>query len=88
MTRDLLESSDLRSEPMIVVTSNFHVLRTAALTRDLGLDAHVTGAATARFYAPTAFLREFVAILHRYRTPNIALLVGIASIVVILQHVN
>lgn len=88
MTKELLSSSGLRSEPMIVVTSNFHVLRTAAFTRDLGLDAHVTGADTARFYAPTAFLREFVAILHRYRRPNLAPLVGIASIVVVLQHVN
>ncbi|WP_415975903.1 YdcF family protein [Rhodococcus sp. 077-4] len=88
MTMELLASSGLRSEPIIVVTSNFHVLRTAAFTRDLGLDAHVTGSDTARFYAPTAFLREFAAILRRFWKPNLALLVAIASIVVTLQHVN
>ncbi|WP_459546777.1 YdcF family protein [Nocardia sp. X0981] len=45
-----------------VVTSNFHALRTAALTRRLGIDAQVVGARTARYFVPAAFLREFVAV--------------------------
>ncbi|MGA9873544.1 MAG: YdcF family protein [Rhodococcus sp. (in: high G+C Gram-positive bacteria)] len=88
LTKRLLESRALESEPMVVVTSDFHVLRTAAFTRDLGLDAHVTGARTARFYTPTAFLREFVAIVVRYGKANLALILGILAVIVLLQNVD
>ncbi|MGW5516839.1 YdcF family protein [Nocardia africana] len=46
-----------------VVTSTFHVLRTAGLTRRLGIDAQVLGSRTAGHFLPAAFLREFVAVL-------------------------
>ncbi|MGB7235416.1 MAG: YdcF family protein [Rhodococcus sp. (in: high G+C Gram-positive bacteria)] len=88
LSKQLLDSSGVESEPMIVVTSNFHVLRTAAFTRDLGLDAHVTGARTARFYTPTAFLREFVAILSRHWKANAGVLLGIFLVVLVLQHID
>jgi uncharacterized SAM-binding protein YcdF (DUF218 family) len=69
---DLLRRHGLdRAESRItVVTSNFHVLRAAALTRRLGMDAQVVGARTARYFLPAAFLREFVAVLatHYRRT--------------------
>lgn len=56
-----------------VVTSNFHALRAAALTRRLGIDAHVVGARTARYFVPAAFLREFVAVLTtHYRRTHMA----------------
>lgn len=56
-----------------VVTSNFHALRAAALTRRLGIDAHVAGARTARYFVPAAFLREFVAVLAtHYRRTHMA----------------
>ncbi|GAB4584935.1 YdcF family protein [Nocardia sp. IFM 10818] len=48
---------------MTVVTSDFHVLRSTALARRLGLPAQVTGARTACFAVRKAFLREFVAVL-------------------------
>ncbi|MDZ7915187.1 MAG: YdcF family protein [Rhodococcus sp. (in: high G+C Gram-positive bacteria)] len=87
-SRELLTTEGAQPEPMLVVTSNFHVLRTAAFTRDLGLDAYVTGASTAHFYAPTAFLREFVAVVRRYWKPNVALLFGILAVVLLLQNVD
>ncbi|MFJ9363768.1 YdcF family protein [Nocardia sp. NPDC101769] len=46
-----------------VVTSDFHVLRTAGLVRRLGLRAQVTGARTSRLLTRKSFLREFVAVL-------------------------
>lgn len=85
---ELLDSMDVDSEPMIVVTSNFHVLRAASFTRDVGLDAQVTGSRTALFYAPTAFLREFVAVVRVYWKPNLALFLGILAAVVLLQSVD
>ncbi|WP_067700178.1 YdcF family protein [Nocardia jejuensis] len=57
--------------PMTVVTSDFHVLRTAALARRFGLDAQVTGARTVRYFVRPAFVREFVAILVRHRRANL-----------------
>ncbi|WP_084534563.1 YdcF family protein [Nocardia yamanashiensis] len=56
---------------MTVVTSDFHVLRTAGLTRRQGLRAQVTGARTARYFVPAAFLREFVAVLVTHRKVNL-----------------
>ncbi|QCB49885.1 YdcF family protein [Rhodococcus sp. PAMC28707] len=87
-SKELLDSAGLTSEPMIVVTSDFHVLRTAGLTRDLGINAHVTGARAARTYSRKAFLREFAAVLQRYWKVNAVLLVGILAFVVFLQNVN
>jgi uncharacterized SAM-binding protein YcdF (DUF218 family) len=57
---------------MVVVTSDFHVLRTAILSRRLGLAARVIGGRTARYFVLTAFLREFVAFLALHRRANIA----------------
>lgn len=52
---------------MTVVTSDFHVLRTAALARRLGLRAQVVGARTARRFVPKAYPREFAAVLISFR---------------------
>ncbi|WP_067547794.1 YdcF family protein [Nocardia crassostreae] len=49
-----------------VVTSDFHVLRTAALARRLGLRAQVNGARTTRCFARRAVLREFAAVFAMY----------------------
>lgn len=46
--------------PVLVVTSSYHVFRTALLTRSLGMQAHVVGARTAWYFLPSAVLREFV----------------------------
>lgn len=56
--------ADLR---MTVVTSDFHVLRTAALARRLGMRAQVVGARTARRFVPRAYPREFAAVLVSFR---------------------
>ncbi len=52
---------------MAIVTSDFHVLRSASLARQLGIDASATGARTAIYYMPSAFLREFAATVVHYR---------------------
>ncbi|NKE59479.1 YdcF family protein [Lentzea sp. PSKA42] len=47
------------------VTNNYHVFRTAVLSRKEGLRLQVIGAPTAWYFVPSAFLREFVALLVR-----------------------
>ncbi|WP_169812657.1 YdcF family protein [Nocardia acidivorans] len=89
--RNCLRQLDIRGIPadrirMTVVTSSFHVLRTAALTRRAGIDAAVVGSRTAAYFIPAAFLREFVAVLttHYRRThlTTAALTVAAATAVV------
>jgi uncharacterized SAM-binding protein YcdF (DUF218 family) len=56
----------------VAVTSNYHAFRTAVLARRLGLPVQVIGARTASYFVPSAFLREFVALLVQYRKTNAA----------------
>lgn len=57
----------------VVVTSNYHVFRTAIITRKAGLRGQVTGARTAGYYWPSAMLREFAAVFLRYRLVNLGI---------------
>jgi uncharacterized SAM-binding protein YcdF (DUF218 family) len=57
----------------VIVTSNFHVFRTAIIARRLGVRGQVTGAPTAFYYWPSAMLREFAAVFLRYRLVNLAI---------------
>ena len=52
-----------------VVTSDYHVFRTAEYDHKIGLAADGVGSKTARYYWPTAFIREYVAVstAHRWR---------------------
>ena len=56
-----------RTGPLVVVTNNYHVLRAALLSRKLGIDAQVVGSPTARYFLPSAFLREFAAVLSEHK---------------------
>lgn len=55
----------------VVVTNDFHAFRAALLTRRAGLDGQVLGARTARYYWPSATIREFVAVLVEHRVANL-----------------
>lgn len=59
-----------RDGSMLVVTNNYHVLRAAVLARKAELDAQVIGAPTAAYYVPSAFLREFVAVIVEHKWLN------------------
>jgi uncharacterized SAM-binding protein YcdF (DUF218 family) len=59
-----------RSDQCFVVTNNYHVLRAASLTRKAGVKAIVVGSATAKYFVPSAFIREFVAIISQHRWLN------------------
>lgn len=47
----------------VAVTNNFHVFRAAVLARRLRLRMQIIGARTAWYFLPSAFLREFAALL-------------------------
>ncbi len=61
-----------RGSRIVVVTNEFHAFRAAIITRELGLNAQVVGSTTARYFVPSAILREFVAVLARHPWPHLA----------------
>lgn len=63
-SRDLLVAEG-RGTSLVVATNDFHAFRAANIARELGLDAQVVGAPTARYYFPSAVLREFLGVLSR-----------------------
>ena len=64
----------------LVVTNDYHVMRAAMLARDAGGDAQVVGAPTARYYVPSAFLREFAAVVVLHRWGHAAALLVVVGI--------
>lgn len=82
---DLLAAHGRRGR-LLAVTNNYHVFRTAVLSRRLKLPLDVIGARTASYFMPSAFLREFVALLSEYWRTNLAacvLLGGAAPLLVL-----
>jgi uncharacterized SAM-binding protein YcdF (DUF218 family) len=73
----------------VIVTSNYHVFRTAMIARRIGVRGQVTGARTAGYYWPSATLREFAAVFLSYKAVNLAvcfLLVAVPITVTLLHH--
>ncbi|WP_198671809.1 YdcF family protein, partial [Desertihabitans aurantiacus] len=64
--------------PGLVVTSSYHVLRAAMLARRLGLPAQAVGAPTARYFWPSAVLREYVAVLAEHLVVHVVLTLLVA----------
>jgi uncharacterized SAM-binding protein YcdF (DUF218 family) len=62
-----------REPRCVIVTSSFHVFRTAIIARKARIRGQVTGSRTARYYWPSAMLREFAAVFLRYRVVNIGI---------------
>ncbi|MCR4525786.1 YdcF family protein [Kocuria rhizophila] len=50
-----------RDARMVVATSDYHVLRAGRFATDLGMTVRVVGSRTARYYLPSAVLREYAA---------------------------
>ncbi|MFI6449516.1 YdcF family protein [Kitasatospora sp. NPDC050543] len=64
----------------VVVTSTFHVFRSAVMARRSGVPGQVLGAHTTPYYRPSATIREFVAVLALYGTPNAGACLLLAAI--------
>lgn len=51
----------------LFVTNNYHVFRTSLYAKRLGMTGEGLGAKTAGYYIPSAFLREYIAILNKLK---------------------
>ena len=58
-----------------VVTSDYHVFRTAEYAHKIGLVADGVGSKTARYFRPSAFIREFAAVTKAHLWPIILIFV-------------
>ena len=47
----------------LFVTNDYHVLRTSIYARELGLKGNGLGSKTAKYYRPSALIREFVGLM-------------------------
>lgn len=70
LSRALLAESGIEG-PVLAVTNNYHAFRAATLLRKLDIPGHAIGARTARYYLPSALLREFIALLRDHRVVNV-----------------
>ncbi len=75
------------SGPVAVVTSDFHALRAALLMRAAGIRGYTVGARTARYFWPTAVIREYAAVLRDHFWLN-ASIVALSSIPLVLATVQ
>ncbi|MEU3721996.1 YdcF family protein [Streptomyces sp. NPDC031705] len=55
----------------VIVTNNFHAFRAAMMARKAGVNGQVVGSPTARYFLPSATLREFVAVFWEHRVVNL-----------------
>lgn len=70
-TEEVLQEAGLVDPALLIVTSNFHVLRSVSLSRQLRLRVSALGSVTPSYYLPSAFLREFAALVVHYRWANV-----------------
>lgn len=64
--RDMLDVNVVKHH-YIFVTNNYHVFRTSLYAKKLKIKAAGVGCGTAAYYWPSAFIREYIAIMFRYK---------------------
>lgn len=74
---------------VIFVTNDYHVFRTSIYARQLQFKAEGIGCKTALHYWPNAFVREYIAIIIRYKTvPLLLLLLWVLGTLISLSSFN
>jgi uncharacterized SAM-binding protein YcdF (DUF218 family) len=57
----------------VVVTNNFHAFRAALMARKTRLNGQVVGSPTARYFWPSAIIREFAAVFMEHKVINFSM---------------
>lgn len=72
---------------VIFVTNDYHVFRTGTYAKQVGLKADGVGCKTAFYYWPNAFIREYIAIILKYKAvPIVLFLLWLAGTVISLLN--
>ncbi|MER7759115.1 YdcF family protein [Streptomyces sp. NPDC097619] len=78
-----------RSDAMcVVVTNDFHAFRAAMTARRAGVNGQVLGSPTARYFLPSATIREFVAVFWEHRAVNLSICGVLAALGLLLTLVR
>ncbi|MFF3212127.1 YdcF family protein [Streptomyces sp. NPDC002886] len=78
-SRTIMEAED-PSYRCVVVTNNFHAFRAAMMARKAGVNGQVLGSPTARYFWPSATIREFVAVFWEHRIANLSICGAIVAL--------
>ncbi|WP_405739606.1 YdcF family protein [Streptomyces sp. NBC_01525] len=65
----------------VVVTNNFHAFRAAMTARQAGVEGQVLGSPTAKYFWPSATLREFVAVFWEHKAVNLSVCAALIALV-------
>ena len=68
--RNMLDKDGIKRK-YVFVTNNYHVFRTSLFARMLKMNAEGVGCKTAAYYWPSAFIREYIAIMVMFKRVNI-----------------
>lgn len=86
LSRQVMLRHGIRGD-VAVATNNYHAFRSATLMRRAGLPGYSIGAPTARYYWPSATVREFLAMLRDNLVIN-AIVIGLLTVPWIIYMVN
>lgn len=78
-SRTIMEAAD-PSYRCVVVTNNFHAFRAAMMARKAGVNGQVLGSPTARYFWPSATIREFVAVFWEHKIANLSICGAIVAL--------
>lgn len=68
----------------VVVTNNFHAFRAAMMARKAGVNGQVLGSPTAKYFWPSATIREFVAVFWEHKIVNLGICGAIVALTALL----
>lgn len=82
---NLLAKKEMERPIFVFVSNNYHIFRISMYTLRLKMRGYGVGSHTAKYYLPSAFIREFIAIVSKLRVPIIMLFVVFMMFVLLSQ---
>lgn len=82
-SRTIMEAAD-PGYRCVVVTNNFHAFRAAMMARKAGVNGQVLGSPTAKYFWPSATIREFVAVFWEHRAVNLGICGAVVALTALL----
>ncbi|WP_405489485.1 YdcF family protein [Streptomyces sp. NBC_00096] len=82
-SRTVMEADD-PSYRCVVVTNNFHAFRAAMMARKAGVNGQVLGSPTAKYFWPSATIREFVAVFWEHKIVNLGICGSVVALTAVL----
>ncbi|MER5761764.1 YdcF family protein [Streptomyces sp. NPDC002082] len=86
-SRTVMEAAD-PGYRCVVVTNNFHAFRAAMMARKAGVNGQVLGSPTAKYFWPSATIREFVAVFWEHKIVNLGICGAIVALTAALAAVT